>query len=363
MFDSPPTCLERALVQAAKDLRVTGFGQRTRAALRRNRSAQGTSVLPYSMYKDVAGPDLVRHLNAFAILQADSQPLVHRSLSKPDRELFIVLRDQLPVVKNLVAVLWSGPLSDYAEVFIDYDNLPIPFCPMYPEARDLIDGSQADALPQPISQIVGRLRDQLQETPIMKATLEYLPRLQQTGLRHLKVIGERFKSQVGYRQGETLLEWQTRVHQLVATAKAEVPVAMLRLNSLIHSMVSSVVSLAVWDHELASSDITSAQPWRRRSSLGELRGDQDDPVTCPQDAMAYGPSIPDGYVLSLVAKPELMLLPIETCVRLCQEGEFGGIGIVKGASLSWRRDEDVEVGVAMVRLSAYEVGVGARGVR
>ena len=260
MFDSPPTQLERALVQAAKDLKVTGFGQRTRAALRRNRSAESNSVLPYSMYKDVAGPDLVRHLNALAILPRDSQPLVQRPLSKIDRELFIVLRDQLPVVKSLVAVLWSGPLSHYAEVFIDYDNVPIPFCPMYPGPRDLIDGSRADVLPRPISQIVGRLHDQLQETPVMKATLEYLPCLQQTDIQHVKDIGESFKSQVGYRQGETLLEWQTRVHHLVATAQAEVPVAMLRLNSLIHSMVSSVVSLAVWDHELASSDIISAQP-------------------------------------------------------------------------------------------------------
>ena len=79
--------------------------------------------------------------------------------------------------------------------------------------------------------------------------------------------------------------------------------------------------------------------------------------------MPYGPNIPNGYILSLVPQqPELMLLPMETSVGLCQEGEFGGIGIVKGASLSWRRGEDGEVGLTMVRLSAYEVSVGARGV-
>lgn len=352
MFDSPPSDLERVLVQAAKDLRVTGFGQRTRAALRRNRSAESESVLPYSMYKDVPGPDLVRHLNALTLLPRDSERLVQGPVGNTDRELFGVLREQLPVVKSLVSVLWSGPLSDYAEAFIDYDNVPVPFCPMYPGPRDVIEGSQADALSRPMSQIVGRLHDQLQETPIMKATLEYLPCLQQSDLQHLRGIRDSFKSRVEHRQGETLAKWQTRVYQLVASAQAEVPVAILLLNSLIHSIVSSLVSLAVWDHELASSDIISAELWRIHSPIGER----------PPDTVPIGPSIPNGFTLSLVPEPELMLLPMETSLRLIDDEEFCGIGIVKGSSLSWRRGEDVNVGLTMVRLADYEVSVGAIGM-
>ena len=344
-------------MQAANDLKVTGFGQRTRAALRRNRSAESKSVLPYSMYKDVVGPDLVSHLNALTVLH-HSEQLVQEPPSKTDRELFVVLRDQLAVVKSLVAVLWSGPLSDYAEVFIDYDNVPIPFCPMYPEARDLIGGGQV-VLPQPLSKIVGRVKGQLQDTPIMRASLECLPILAPTDLQNLRDIGETFKSQAGYRQDETLWEWQTRVHQLVAAAQAEVPVAMLFLNALIHSIVSCLVSLAVWDHDLASSDVISAEPWGRRT-LG--KEPPDTLAKCPEDTMPYGVDIPDGYSLDLVPKPELMLLPMETSVRLHREKEFCGIAIVKGARLSWGRDEDVEVGLTMVRLSAYEVSVDARGL-
>ena len=91
-------------------------------------------MLPYSMFKDVVGPDLVRHLNALTLLFNSEQPLQTSSPSRADEELFVALRDQLAVVRNLVAELWSDPLNDHAKAFIDYDNVPIPFCPMYPDA-------------------------------------------------------------------------------------------------------------------------------------------------------------------------------------------------------------------------------------
>ena len=173
LFGSKPTLLEQVVVQAANDLKVTGFGQRTRAALRRNRSAESNSVLPYSMFKDVVGPDLVRHLNALTLLFNSEQPLQTSSPSRADEELFVALRDQLAVVRNLVAELWSDPLNDHAKAFIDYDNVPIPFCPMYPDARDLTRSNPA-ALPQPLAKIVHRIRNQVQETPIMRESLECL---------------------------------------------------------------------------------------------------------------------------------------------------------------------------------------------
>ena len=56
-------------------------------------------MLPYSMYKDVMGPDLVRHLNALTLL-LNSGEHVQNPPSKPDRELFAALRDQLAVVED-----------------------------------------------------------------------------------------------------------------------------------------------------------------------------------------------------------------------------------------------------------------------
>ena len=111
MFQGTPTSLERTVIQAANDLKVTGFGQRTRAALRQNRSAESQSVLPYSAYKDVIGPDLVSHLNAFTVLLNAEQPFETSPPSGVDQQLIIALRDQLDVVRWLVAELWPDPLQ------------------------------------------------------------------------------------------------------------------------------------------------------------------------------------------------------------------------------------------------------------
>ena len=351
LFQIEPSLLERAVAQAANDLKVTGFGQRTRAALRRNRSAESNSVLPYSMYKDAVGPDLVRHLNALTLLLSSGQH-VQNPPSKPDRELFAALRDQLAVVKILVAFMWTESPSDHAKAFVDYDNVPIPFCPMYPDARDLI-GSHPEPLPQPLSKISDRLRTALQDTPIMRDAQECFSSLTSRDLRDLMAQSEDFKSQSRYRQGETLLEWQTRVHLLVAAAQEELPVAIPLSNSLIHSTISSVVSLAVWDHELASSDVISTEPWGKSAFQSEPQGDHIDADNL-DESHPYGPGIPDGFSLSLTPNPELMLLPIESSVRLIQEGRYRGVAIAKGASISWNRGEDMEVGLTMVRLSAYE---------
>ena len=310
------------------------------------------------MYKDVMGPDLVRHLNALTLLLSSGEQ-VQDPPSKPDRELFAALRDQLAVVKTLVAFMWAGPLSDHAKVFVDYDNVPIPFCPMYPDARDLIDG-HPEALPQPLSKICDRLRNALQDTSIMREAQESFSSLTSNELRDLETRREDFKSEAGYRQGETLLEWQTRVHVLIAAAQAELPVAIPLSNWLIHSTISSVVSLAVWDHELASNEVISTEPWGKCVLESEPQEDHldDDHLDEPRP---YGPDIPDGFSLSLMPNPELMLLPIESSVQLLQEKSFRGVAIVKGASISWSRGEDMEVGLTTVRLSAYEPSATDRG--
>ena len=315
-------------------------------------------MLPYSMYKDVVGPDLVRHLNALTLL-LNSEQHVQKPPSKPDRELFAVLRDQLAVVKTLVAFMWTGSPSEHAKAFVDYDNLPIPFCPMYPDARNLI-GSNPETLPQPLSNISDRLREALQDTAIMRAAQECFSSLTSKDLRDLKARHEQFRSQARYRQGETLLEWQTRVYLLVAAAQADLPVGLPLLNSLIHSMISSVVSLAVWDYELASGEVISTEPWGKHVSGSEPQEDHT-PADSLDETLPYGLDIPDGFSLSLIPNPELMLLPIESSLRLLQDESLRGIAIVKGASISWSRGEDMKVGLTMVRLSAYESSMADRG--
>ena len=358
MFDVAPTQLERTVVQAANDLKITGFGQRTRAALRRNRDAESNSVLPYSMFKDVVGPDLVRHLNALTLLLNSDQPVHTSSPSRADEELLIALRDQLAVVKSLVAFVWPDPLSEYARAFIDYDNIPIPFCPMYPDARDLISQSSA-TLPHPLAKIVGRLRDQVQNTPIIKESVGFLSDLRSSDLRNLEAIRKNFQLQASYQPAETFLEWQSRVHQLVATAQADVPGAVLLSNALIHSVISSVVSLAVWDRELASSEVLSTTPWGRHAVDGES---PHEPIIDEgsDNTQPYGPDIPDGVILRLVPNSELILLPMETSIRLQDHETFRGVAVAKGASMSWRRGEEMQVELTMVRLSGYEVSVADR---
>lgn len=360
LFQIEPSLLERAVVQAANDLRVTGFGQRTRAALRRNRSAESNSVLPYSMYKDVVGPDLVRHLNALTLLLNSGQH-IQKPPSQPDRELFVALRDQLIVVQILVALMWTGLPRDHAKVFVDYDNVPIPFCPLYPDARDLLDSS-LDVLPQPLTKISGRLRQALQDTPIMRDSLACSTSITSSDLQYLKQVRDNFKAQVAYQHGETLLEWRTRAFELVAAAQTETPVALILLNSLIHGIVSSVVNLAVWDQQLAYGDIISSTSWGRNALPADSLGDRHRADYSDENSMPYGTDIPDGYTLRLIPKPELILLPMETSVRLHQHERFCGIAIAKGASFSWSRDEDTEVGLTVVRLSAYEACVADRGL-
>ena len=194
----------------------------------------------------------------------------------------------------------------------------------------------------------------------MRDAQESFSSLTSNELRDLETRHEDFKSEAGYRQGETLLEWQTRVHVLIAAAQAELPVAIPLSNWLIHSTISSVVSLAVWDHELASNEVISTQPWGKCALQSEPQEDHlDDDHR--DEARPYGPDIPDGFSLSLMPNPELMLLPIESSVRLLQDKSFRGVAIVKGASISWSRGEDMEVGLTTVRLSAYEPSATDRG--
>ena len=269
LFGSEPTLLEQVVFQAANDLKVTGFGQRTRAALRRNRSAESNSVLPYSMFKDV-GALIWSGISMPSLFYSTQSSLFrHHHLAERMRSCLS------PCVTNLQWYgIWSRNcglirLTTTPRLFIDYDNVPIPFCPMYPDARDLIRSNPA-ALPQPLAKIVQRIRNQVQETPIMRESLDCLSDLTSTDLQNLEDTRKNFTSQAVYQRGETLLEWEVRVHQTRrCCSDGRAGKLVLLSNTLIHSVISSVVSLAVWDHELASSEVQSTMPWGRHAVGGE----------------------------------------------------------------------------------------------
>ena len=350
IFCRQPTSLEAAISQAANDLKVTGFGQHTRAILRRNRAANDKTILPHASYKDVMGPDLVRDLNALFLMHSETpNPL---ALTRLDQELIAVLNGQLDVARAIVATLWAGPLSECAGLFLDYDNVPVPFCPMYPSARDLIGMSQI-TLPQPLTKIVQRLREQIGRVESMEASLTRLPDLTPTYLRHLRTTKENFITQSAYQQGETIGGWQERVHRLIADARSAIPAPLIQLNRLIHVTVLCAVSLAVWDYNITVDDVLSCDQWGI-ATMPESSPDAEQPNQT-RDAWPYGPEIPNGYELR-TGTTNLTLLPFDACVRLQAEGKLRSIAIVIGASISWSRGQDIDARLRIAEFSSYEFG-------
>ena len=263
LFCGQPTTLESAILQAANDLKVTGFGQRTRATLRRNRAAGG-GVVPYAATKDIQGPDLVRELNALHMTSREDMP--NPDIWTPvDQELVTVLYGQLDTVRALVGGLWACLATEGASVFVDYDNVPIPFCPMYPNARDFIDKSDV-ALSQPLAKIMERLGEQI------KRTDPHLPALTSAALRELTFQKERFAREVAPQPtDETYGGWRDRLFRWVHEARLTTPEPFLQLNKLIHTTVSCTVSLAVWGHRITADDVLSSSAPHPNTARQELR--------------------------------------------------------------------------------------------
>lgn len=108
MFTAPPTSLETAVAQASNDLKVSGFGQRTRAALRRNLAAGENTVLPDHVSRSIPGPDLVRHLNALILIHAVGNPYGNQP-HDVDRELFGTLDDDHRISpESIIEIPHSG---------------------------------------------------------------------------------------------------------------------------------------------------------------------------------------------------------------------------------------------------------------
>ena len=352
IFRRQPSPLEAAISQAANDLKVTGFGQRTRATLRRNQSAGCQTILPHASYKDVVGPDLVRELNALHLMMNSERPNA-LTLTRLDRELVAVLDGQLETVRAIVATLWSGPLGDCAVLFLDYDNVPIPFCPMYPDARDLISDSHT-VLPPPLMKTVLRLKDEIEKTEAMKESLEHLPDISQSMLQHLKSKKEGFVKAAKCRHGETIGDWQERIHDLISEGRSVIPPSLVQLNRLIHITVLCAVSLAVWDYTITTEDVSSCARWGLDTIPTQADYESETPIE-PEHIWPYGPEIPSGYELRIV-NTDLMFLPFDTCLRLQAQGNLRGIAIAIGESMSWRQGQDIDSRLRIAEYSSYELG-------
>ena len=350
LFGRQPSSLEAAISQAANDLKVTGFGQRVRAVLRRNRAAED-SILPGASYGDLVGPDLVRELNALWLLATAGDVNLPTS-TRLDQELLGLLHPQLDIARAIVASLWDGPLSDCAAVFVDYDNVPFPLCPMYLNARELIPSNVV--LPTQLGQIVERLRSTLHRVPLMQAATDQLPALTPDYLAGLAAKKTAFKQESAYHQGETVLEWQERIHAAIRESRADLPLPLVQLNRLIHVTVQCLVSLAVWDHRATPADVSSCERWGAAPALSPTLEDSH-PSQAAGTAMSYGPWIPEGYELR-VTPPRLVLLPFDAAIRMCDETAFRGISLVVGASMSWSKGKELDARLRITTFDSYEAG-------
>ena len=246
------------VAQAANDLKVSGFGQRTRAALRRNRAAGDKTLLPDHMFKDIPGPDLVRQLNALFFKQILGNPPDNHPRDV-DRELLRALQDSLHLARQMVASIWAGTRSDAAMAFVDNDNIPVPFCPMYPDARDLVPNG-ATGLPHQLAKIIDRVRIEIERTPVWVCAAQCMSEVGSEEFQALRAAKDEFRTQISARQGETAAQWCERASDILATAKADVPAVLLSANRLVTTSVSAMISLGIWDYEIAHEDILECLP-------------------------------------------------------------------------------------------------------
>ena len=125
-----------------------------------------------------------------------------------------------------MAYIWVGPLSDVAPAFADHDDLPPPFCPMYPNARDLVASGET-ALPHQLTKIINRVKAEVEQTPTWTRAAQCAAELELEDVQTLHAAKKRFQEQAGGVQGETLNQWQERIHGLLEEAKSDVPEALI----------------------------------------------------------------------------------------------------------------------------------------
>ena len=306
---------------------MSGFGQRTRAALRRHRDANDDTFLPHAAFKDIPGPDLVRHLNATSIVGA-SDADIGSQFGSADDQLLAALQRQLAEAQRFVARLWDGTLSAVAASFVDYDNLPVPLCPMYPNARELRHSHDL-TLARPLESILDRLMDVLSRTDTYTAAVEHMPSADSPTMARLAEVKQGLMPKLAARPSETYVQWSTRASGLIEAARNEVPSELLHVNNLINATVGSLVSLAVWGHSLSDDDVHSSERWPAVSDCGQSSPLSDDGLDDAGGAFSFVvPPMPRGHELCVV-DPK-MFLPMDTAIQMRPQGQHGGVVVVKG---------------------------------
>lgn len=345
LLESEPTDLEAIVAQLAADLRVTGLGQRTRSALRRNQDANDDTFIPYTTFKDLPGPDLVRHANA-AYIASLASPQGRLHLGRADDQLLAVLQRQLAEVRRFTARLWEGSLAHVASAFADYDNLAIPFCPMYPNTRELLGGDLT--LPHQLERILECLKETLHRTEVFRAALEQAAAVDADEAARLARAKESLLPELQARPSESIIQWNHRTVRLIDAARKEVPSVLLAVNGLINATVGSLVSLAVWDHSLSDAVLLSSAIWADDTDANRLELDAND------DVFGFAlPPFPCSYQLRADFQPAA-LAALEAAMQLRSHGQRGGIAILKGGSISWQRGSEIELTLHVVRLADYE---------
>ena len=178
--------------------------------------------------------------------------------------------------------------------------------------------------------IINRVKDEIEQTQTWTWAVQCASELEAEDVQTLHAVKKRFQDQAGGLQGETLNQWQERIHSLLAEAKSDVPEALLPMNRLVTASVAAMVSLSVWDHLIRQEDILECVP----------RSFEED--------------LPNGFDIRIAHLNHVALLALDSSFRLKNQGTFTGIGTTKGTRLSWSQGEELDIRLSVIRLSAYE---------
>lgn len=133
IFGPEASPLEVDISQAAIDLKITGFGQRARALLKRNRRAGSDTAVPEHVFRSAGGPDLVREVNGLILVSQFGDDF-GLEITDRDQELLLGLQRCLPTAQRVVAELWrDGPPAAFAASFASEEDIPMPLCRTYPQ--------------------------------------------------------------------------------------------------------------------------------------------------------------------------------------------------------------------------------------
>ncbi len=328
-YASPPSELESSVAQAASDIRVSAFGQRIRGALKRNAAAGEQTALREYDSRIAAGPDIVRHANALYLAQLDDEKWSNATITTNDRNLFSVLPTSLNSTSEIIATFWEGQRPEIARAFVDRDNIPIPLCPAYPDSRDAIS-NRARRMPRQLANAIAPIKSAIEQTQSWKSASECASAQDDNSVSELLSVKNEFFRQRQPLDGETLEGWYQRVSNNLNAARSTAPKPLLGLNQLVTACVCSMISIAIWGHEIDARIVAGCET---RPFEGDL---------------------PDGFQITILEHFELWYTKMLSTFRVLDGSEFSGIGISHGSHLEFDSEKGFETRLSINRLSAYE---------